>query len=190
MYNIFRNGQECREVTLNDSAKSKSAITVGKVLTWIGCSFLFVIFCMFLVMVLLGARRASPFSRAKGTLRSIGSTQAVFFDKYGRYGTFHDLLETNYIAEGYTPENMIENFDLTWQVSNLSTVSDESSIGAPMHSFTIVAWPEDTRPGYLLTFGVSEDQIVRVYNPDDKTGGRNQYNGPTDPRVQTWDPIL
>jgi len=140
-------------------------------------------------MVLFGARRAPWQSLAKGTMRSIGSTQAVFFDKYGRYGTFQDLLEKNYIAEGYTLENMIDSYDITWQVSNFSTVSGEASLGIPMHSFTIVAWPEDTRPGYLLTFGVSEDGIVRVYYPDSQDSP-NDYNGVGDPRVQTWDPIL
>ena len=38
------------------------------------------------------------------------------------YGTFDELKATYYIAEGYTPGNMIENYSMSWSVSNVSTI--------------------------------------------------------------------
>jgi hypothetical protein len=49
------------------------------------------------------------------------------------------------------------------------------------HEFTIIAYPTDTRPGFLHTMGIAEDQVVRVYNPE---------NGNDFRRVETWDPYM
>ena len=119
-------------------------------------------------------------SRAKGTLRSIGSSQLAFQGVYEdhRYGTFDELKEKLYIAEGYTLGNMIENYSITWEVYNLSTVTTE------IHEFTVIAYPRDTRPGFLNTFAITEDQVVRVYNP------RNRKNKNRVDSVKTWDPIM
>jgi len=132
---------------------------------------------------ILGVRRAQWQVRTKGTLRSIGSSQAAFFDQFGTYGSFEELVNASYIPDDITLDNWVGNYRLVLE-------NNAPQPGFEHGTFTVVAYPRDMRPGYLLTFGVSDDQIVRVYNPDDKTGGCNQYNGPTDPMVQTWDPIL
>jgi len=136
---------------------------------------------------LLNARRAAWQSRAKGTLRSIGSSQLAYQGTNNEkfYGSFTALKDDLYIAEGYSLGNMIENYSMTWTASQQSTTGGLGG-GIGQNSFTIVAYPRDTRPGYLLTFGVSDDQVVRVYNP---TNG-NTWNGFDDPTIGNWDPIL
>ena len=125
-----------------------------------------------------GSRRPAWQSRAKGTLRSIGSSQLAYQGtNYAKnYGSFEALKHDLYIAKGYTLGNMIENYSMTWEVYNGSTVEEED-----IHLFEVVAFPRDRRPGYLSTFAVTEDQVVRVYNPDE---GNDPGN------VKTWDPIL
>jgi len=122
-------------------------------------------------------------SRAKGTLRSIGSSQLAYqgTNETKSFGSFSALQEDLYIAEGYDLENMIEGYTMTWEVSGvLSTVEDDIPIGI-MNRFTIVAYPDKRGPAWLLTFGVTEDQVVRVYNP-------NSGNDPDN--IYSWDPIL
>jgi hypothetical protein len=132
----------------------------------------------------LGARRAPWQSRAKGTLRSIGSSQLAYKDinVEHRYGSFDVLQEHGYIAEGYTPESMVENYLLTWEVNNLSTVSPEGIIEL-VSTFTVIAYPRDTRQGFLNTFCVTEDQVVRVFVPP--PDGDNIFEA-----IYHWDPIL
>ena len=138
---------------------------------------------------LLNARRAAWQSRAKGTLRSIGSSQLAYQGTNNEkfYGSFGALKDDLYIADGYSLGNMIENYSMTWTISQSDTTDGAGiSGGIGQNKFTIVAYPRDTRPGYLLTFGVTDDQVVRVYNP---TNG-NVWTSFEDPRVSSWDPIL
>ena len=136
---------------------------------------------------LLNARRAAWESRAKSTLRSTGSSQLAYQgtnnDKL--YGTFGALVTSLYIAEGYSLGNMIENYSMSWEVT---TVDDPRSaglgqgVGIGSNKFTIIAFPRDTREGYLNTFGITEDQVVRVFDPT-KPGASLDS-------LTTWDPIL
>ena len=143
------------------------------------------------IPALLNARRAAWQSRAKGTLRSIGSSQLAYQgtnnDKF--YGTFTALKDDLYIADGYSLGNMIENYSMAWTATQAIT-SGGLGAGIGQNSFTIVAYPRDAREGYLNTFGVTEDQVVRVFNPSNDDGVHNQFTDMFDPRVQTWDPIL
>ncbi len=148
----------------------------------------------------MSSRRPAWTSRAKGTLRSTGSSQLAYqgLNNNKSYGSFQALKDIQYIAEGYSLGNMIENYSMTWSVSNSPNIYDEDSGVIGFNAFTIVAYPRINHPGYLLTFGITEDQVVRVYNPDGiasllQSGspqGLNEYNGLDDPRVNTWDPIL
>jgi len=138
---------------------------------------------------LLNARRAAWQSRAKSTLRSTGSSQLAYqgTNNLKFYGTFQALKDDLYIAEGYTLGNMIENYSCSWDVTNPSgDLYGELGIGAGIgnNKFTIIAYPRDTRPGYLNTFAVTEDQTVRVYNPD-STVAPNDWGS-----VTSWDPIF
>jgi len=120
-------------------------------------------------------------SRAKGTLRSIGSAQLAYQNSNNArfYGSFDALQNVGDIAEGYTLEDMIEDYDMTWEVDNVSTASTEM-IDIADNSFTVIAWPE-YQTMLLRTFAITEDQVVRFYNPDND----NELGD-----VKTWDPAL
>ena len=82
---------------------------------------------------------------------------------------------------GYTPGTMIENYSMTWEVINISTAQPENFPAGIESSFVVIAYPRDVHPGFLSTFAVTEDQIVRVF---DRDYGKNFDD------VKTWDPIL
>jgi prepilin-type N-terminal cleavage/methylation domain-containing protein len=133
---------------------------------------------------LLNARRAAWMSRAKGTLRSIGSAELAYQsgNNAKAYGSFAALQVSQDIAHGYTLGNMIENYSMSWTCTSPNSNNgalNGSGIGS--NKFTVIAWPRDTRKGFLNTFAVTEEQVVRVFNPD---------NGNTLGSVATWDPIL
>jgi prepilin-type N-terminal cleavage/methylation domain-containing protein len=144
------------------------------------------------IPALLNARRAAWMSRAKGTLRSTGSTELAYQSTNNdkKYGSFDAMKDTLYVADGYSLGNMIENYSMAWTVTNPSTGTGGLGAGVGNNQFTIVAYPRDTRAGYLMTFGVTEDQVVRVYNPENNAPGKNEFVSMTDPHVKTWDPIL
>jgi hypothetical protein len=145
---------------------------------WIAVPVMLVLLFMVSVPQLLCSRRAAWASRAKGTLRSIGSSELAYKsgNRAKRYGSFQALQKSDDIAEGYTLGNMIENYSMTWEAETVSTVEGEKS------TFTVIAWPEERRNRTLLTFAVTEDTLVRVYNP------KNPDNHPGE--VKSWDPIL
>ena len=136
---------------------------------------------------LLNARRAAWQSRAKGTLRSIGSSQLAYQGTNNEkfYGSFDALKDDLYIAEGYSLGNMIENYSITWEVSGIHDITTiglgQGGIGN--NKFTIIAYPRDTRAGFLNTFAITEDQTVRVFNTD--PAACNVFES-----VTSWDPIL
>ena len=131
---------------------------------------------------LLDMQRYVVLSRAKGTLRSISSAQLHYQEENENksYGSFQDLVRAGEISEGYTLGNMIEKYSMTWEVNNVSTAPTEEFPTGVRKTFTIIAWPNYET--YLLsTFAITEDQVVRVYNP----GEGNELDD-----VKTWDPIL
>lgn len=133
---------------------------------------------------LLNARRAAWQARAKGTLRSIGSSQLAYqgTNNEKKYGTFTALQEDLYIATGYTLGNMIENYSMTWSATNpYEGTGYSSNLGIGNNTFTVIALPRDTRAGFLNTFCVTDDQVVRVFNGD----GSNVFEA-----IYHWDPIL
>ncbi len=144
-----------------------------------------VIFVLVLVLVYyaaqipgwLEARRAAWQSGAKSTLRTIASNQMTYANthKTGNYGTIEALKDEKYLWPGAGLGNMARMYSMTWEVTNLSTVMEE------IHTFTIIAYPRDTRPGKLYTFGITEDRKIRVYDPEEDHDFEN---------VKTWDPIL
>jgi len=130
-----------------------------------------------------GGRLEAWMSRAKGTLRSIGSSQLSYQESNdGKlYGSFEALKKDMLIAEGYTENNMIENYSMCWQINNISTATSEQFPQGFMSTFTVIAFPRDEVKGYLKTFAITDDRKVRVYDP--KWGNRYE-------NIKTWDPIL
>ena len=131
----------------------------------------------------LGARRPAWAARAKGTLRSIGSAQLAYQSANDRrvYGSFQALQNVEDIATGYTLGNMIENYSMTWEANTVSTTPTEEFPSGLISTFTVIAYPHSTRYRHLQTFAITEDMLVRVYNP---------RNGNDPVSVRTWDPIL
>jgi hypothetical protein len=123
-------------------------------------------------------RRKSWMARAQGTLRSLARSELWYQGGNAArpFGSFQALQDSDYIAKGYSVGNMIENYSIKWDVQTLSTAQGE------INEFTIIAWPRDTRKGFLSTFGVTEDEIVRIYNPKNRKSRLGN--------VKTWDPIL
>jgi len=173
------------EDTQNESVEIKPA-DISKRKRNCCCWSIFVVVALVLfiyigITSLLGPRRAAWMSRAKRTLRSMSCAQLNYQEtnENGKYGSFQDLVRAGEIREGYTLGNMIENYSMTWEV-NFSTAASEEFPTSTVSTFQIIAYPRDTRPGYLFTFAITEDQIVRVYSPDDKDFSD----------IRTWDPIL
>lgn len=152
----------------------------ARVIFWLVSIILIVFLGYLTVPNKLGQRRPAYASRAKSTLRSTGSSQEAYREVSNRnsYGTFQDLVNSLYIAEGYSLGNMIENYTMTWEIGSSSVVKTSGPL--TMDRFTIIAFPLDTAPRNLHTFAITEDQTVRVYVPED-----NDFNS-----VKTWDPIL
>ncbi len=124
-------------------------------------------------------RHHPPGSRAKGTLRSIGSSQLAYreLNDQGQYGSLPALQATLGISDRYNLGNMIENYSMTWEAHNISI-----AVGEPLVSqFTVIAYPRDTRYASMATFCITEDQIVRVY----LSGKGYEFES-----IYHWDPIL
>jgi hypothetical protein len=156
---------------------------------WLGAFSISILACIATIFIAslvphtLNARHAALMSRAKGTLRSIGSSELAYKDANTNrlYGSFDALKDTQFIPEGYSEGNIIENYSLSWHVNNISTVVSEEFPAGIESSFTVIAWPRDIRRGIFSTFGITEDQVVRVFNSE---------NGNRLDDVKTWDPIL
>jgi len=134
----------------------------------------------------------SPFSpwssvndRTIRTLRLLGSAQLAYqWDtNLKKYGSFQAVANGGYLPKWYRPGKIIDHYSITWRVQNEAPVySFERSI--TNNRFTIIARP--IVPKYywqvLRTFAITEDQTVRVYDPD------NEEHDLKNPR--SWDPIL
>ena len=136
---------------------------------------------------MLNAKRSAWESRAKATLRAYGETELAYqnTNNIRHWGTWDNLIETEYIARGYTRGNIIEDYSLWTSVDNSGSFSDSSYY---WNTFTLVAFPRKTSPpGYLATFSLREDLIPRVYRPE--TVGVLAWGEDADYGTKTWEPI-
>ena len=141
---------------------------------------------------MLNAKRSHWKSRAKATLRTYGETQLAFqnVNPFGAYASWDELVYYDYIEDGYTGGNIIDNYSL-WTHMNkpeLFAYPKSGEIKSLHHSFTVVAFPRKTLPpGYLATFAIREDQTLRVYRPD--TPDVKEWGEDDDYSALTWEPI-
>jgi prepilin-type N-terminal cleavage/methylation domain-containing protein len=141
---------------------------------------------------LLNAKRSAWESRAKSTLRAYGETELAYQNTNNdrHWGSWAALMDTEYLARGYSQGNLIENFSVWTSVSNPSNLTGGGAggTGSGDNTFTVVAFPRTTRPaGYLPTFVIREDQVLRVYRPT--TVGANAWGASGDFGGRTWEPI-
>ncbi len=125
-------------------------------------------------------------SLAKFALRAYGEVQEAYSynDNYNRYADWDSLVEGHYISEGYTRSNIVKNYSLWTDVSNPVNYGG-SSIYIPS-TFTCVAFPLPIGPpGYLTTFSIREDRILRMYMPD--VTGLNAWGENGDRGTRTWE---
>ncbi len=130
-----------------------------------------------------GVRRAAQESYVKGALIHIGSMQSNFRDSNDMqaYGSFEDFNDNNKFGEGAALANIIENYTLTWDVHNVSTAMTEGISSGIANSFTVIAYPLTAKRAGLHTFAITEEQVVRIYNPENDNNPKS---------IDTWDPIL
>jgi hypothetical protein len=152
------------------------------------CCFWIVAYALLIPFIFIVYRQCTTWesgwhSRARNTLRSIGSAQLAYQAGTANkvYGSFQQLQDVGDIASGYRLGNMIEAYSMTWEVNNVSTVSTEEFPTGILSTFTIIAFPVDHGKYGLATFAITEDQVVRAY--------RRNRNIDLD-NVHTWDPVL
>jgi prepilin-type N-terminal cleavage/methylation domain-containing protein len=139
---------------------------------------------------LLNAKRSAWESRAKSTLRAYGETELAYQNTNNdrHWGSWTALIETDYLAKGYNRGNIIENYSIWTSVYNPSDLEGGSMYGTGDNTFTVVALPRTTRPaGFLATFAIREDQVLRVYR--DTTMGAVPWGQGGDFGAKTWEPI-
>ncbi len=156
----------------------------GRCLQWtLAYGFLLFMFLYGFFNIVMACPSYGWSGRAKSNLRSIGISQLAYQDANSdkKYGSFNELKDSLYIAEGYTLGNMIENYSMSWSVLNVSTVATEEFPFGVMSTFTIIAYPRVLEQRCIQTFAITEDQVVRMYNPDNE----NEFLD-----LKSWDPIL
>ncbi|MBU1023616.1 hypothetical protein KKB99_04920 [bacterium] len=116
---------------------------------------------------MIGSKRSAIENRCKLTLRALGSTMLAYTDlNDGDYGTWDELANRGFIQEGYTPESIIDYFNLIVFDVEKSVRDDDGGI-IKESTFTIVAIP-DNRRNRLRTFAIGDDQTPRVWVGDEK----------------------
>jgi len=131
--------------------------------------------------------RSRPFdSITKVRLRQFASAQIAYQAEHGVYGTFDELMDEELLPirndESVTQESVLELYSLDWDFRNLSIVTAEGFPWNSPNTFTIIAYPDERAlDGGLRTFGITDDGITRIYDPDK---GNEFYS------VRTWDTVL
>lgn len=114
---------------------------------------------------LLNARRSAWENRAKLTLRAIGSSQLAYSDQNLKkdYGTWGAMQTAEYIQQGYTRTNVIDNYSIIMFRVQTSTLDPNNpNYTASDSTFTIVCVPRSQKQK-LRTFALGDDQTPRVY---------------------------
>jgi hypothetical protein len=157
------------------------------------CAFaiVFIVAAIFLPG-LLNIKRIPEEIRAKAVLRLLGEAELAYraANKARAWGSWDDLVEAGYIAEGYTRRTAIIKYSIWHKVNNPSLMLDPESkdYDPSINTFLFVAFPQMTSPpGYLATFAISEDLVLRVYRPE--TPGAKAWGEDDDFGARTWEPI-
>ncbi|HEX9744159.1 MAG TPA: hypothetical protein VGB30_01925 [bacterium] len=146
-----------------------------------------VIFLVVAYILVLGKRPHAWASRAKGTLRSLGSSQLAYqgTNNEKAYGSFQRLKDDWYLPANADLNRMISNYKLTWDNDGPFNLPPGQLCCFCFHSFTIIAYPNQKSLLSLRTFAITEDQVVRVYLPENNDRHSNDFYA-----VHTWDPVL
>jgi hypothetical protein len=129
-----------------------------------------------------GAARSAEQSRAKSALRSLATAMGEYraSNVNSEYGTFEDLKRAGQFSGEATLDNLTRTYKFTLNVDNAVLYQPSGETGQRLGTYTIIAYPRETAPDFLATFGVCDDGVVRMFNPPS-----NEFNS-----VRSWDPIL
>jgi hypothetical protein len=157
----------------------------------VGIAFLIVIAVIFNIADAPWREKRRLESNCRNRLRELGSAQMSYqgtnYMKY--YGSFQALKINGYFGSGNGLDTLIEGYNLGWYVNNYIYPPNFNPVwgdGLEKNKFTIVAYPRIIQPPELRTFGISQDQVLRVYNPENG----NPFISRDDTHIQSWDPVL
>ena len=117
---------------------------------------------------LLNARRSAWENRCKLTLRALGSSELAYMDGNLNkdYGSWLAMTDADYIQEGYSRTNIIDNYSIAmFFVFASARDLNNPRYTASDSSFTIVAIPRSQK-NKLRTFAIGDDQTPRVWVGD------------------------
>ena len=139
---------------------------------------------------LLNARRSAWENRCKLTLRALGSSELAYadgnLDKI--YGTWPAMIDNDYIQDGYSRSNMIDNYSII--LFQVGAPTYEGDFSAADSSFTIVAVPRSQK-NKLRTFAIGDDQTPRVWvgDPADYVAIMAPPQTVSLSNVENWEPL-
>lgn len=139
--------------------------------------------------VTLESHRVKLEQRAQLTLRALGSSQLAYQqqNRDQNYGSFEQMVATDYIQHGYTRRNIINYYSLAvFYAHPGKRVNGQLEVPS---RFTIIALPQAPGLG-LRTFSISEDQTVRVATDFHLNIVPNRGNeAPTGDDPRHWEPL-
>lgn len=137
--------------------------------------------CLYMVE----GRSKSYENRCKLTLRALGSSQLAYQDStlLKTYGTWDELVETNYLQSGYTHSNIIDNYNLV-VFRRTKPVYKDGTLVSPS-TFEIIAIPT-TKRNRLRTFAITDEQTPLVW-----VGRSSEFStdNPDFSNIELWEPL-
>jgi len=122
--------------------------------------------------------------RACRQLRMIGSAQLAYQSgtNVKVYGSLEALRACGDLPEDATHTTLIQYYSLSWDHAVPDIRPDFHFDGGVLgNHFTVIAFPDNRDSLNLYTFAITEDQVIRRYDPS---------NGNQLDEVQTWDPVI
>lgn len=126
-------------------------------------SIFYILIFIFILPYLLGRDLPPRDNRYKSMLCTLGSAMLAFKNENPdkNYGTWEEMTKANYIQEGYSRTNMIDNYSIAVFNVQKSTL-DKNGNSNFDSTFTIVAFPRRQR-NRLRTFALGDDQTPRLW---------------------------
>ena len=125
----------------------------------------------------------SPMNQAKHTLKEIGEAQLAYESRNNAKmpGSLKALQEQGLWAQEDSLQTAVPNYWLYWNVPYYTSAQQRqhAEVDFFFPPYTIIAFPNN--PQKLHTFAITNDNIVREYNPS---------HGNQPDSISTWDPVL
>jgi len=152
-----RSKQEFRKL------RNRWAITIFLVIT--ALCVIAAVMSAILVPKLLERRLLSERDAAIRSLEAIADLESKYrrTNQYGHYGDRTAVSDNSFLTSNRLSFPAFENYSMSWYVTRKRLDDTGSVIGN--NTYTVFAYPIDTWTGFLTTFGVREDGIVRMYYP-------------------------